>query len=175
MESPALVQQLASGDLKALQELQKRHRKMIRAVAWDVTGGGVGNSAIEEITDLVFDALYKSAAKYDPSRPFKAWLKGIAKNVTKQWLRGDVRRKRREGDYVAIHQEPDVGSMTIIVRSDGGGSIAVHTGELEVRPRRKRCRDVNRWLRINGPKWLSDVEFMFRTFGGPGAISREKI
>jgi hypothetical protein len=165
-----LVARLATGGLSALHELQNRYRERVCTVARDVTGAGPGDSAIEEIADRVFDAVPKMATTFDPRRPFWNWLRGIAQNKAKESARSYRRRIQRESGYAYAHHEPDTGGMTIVVRPDGGGSIAIHNGELELRPRRKRCRDANRWLRINGPKWLSEVEFMFRIHGGPGGV-----
>jgi hypothetical protein len=165
-----LVARVAGENSGAIQELQKRYWKRVLAVVRDVLGAGPGESAIEEIAERVFDAVQKRATTFDLRRPFWNWLRGIARNKAKESARSYKRRIQRESSYAYVHREPDTGSMTIVVRPDGGGSIAIHNGELELRPRRKRCRDANRWLRINGPKWLSEVEFMFRTLGGTGGI-----
>ena len=168
-----LISLVAAGNTEAYQALRELYWKRVCAAASDA---GAGDTLIEEIADYTFDTMRNRATTYDPSKDFWPWLRGIAKNAPKNVLRSHKSRREREKKWTYVHQLPDTGSMTIHVRPDGG-SIAVHNGE-EWEPERRnkrRVRDVNRWIKIKGPSWLGEIDWMFRVHGGAGGITFEMV
>ena len=171
-----LIALVAADDREAYQALRALYWKRVRAVVCTVSDAGASDTLIEEISDYAFDTMRNRATTYDPSKGgFWPWLKGIAKNAHKNVLRSHKSRMQREKKWTYVHQVPDTGSMTIHVRPDGG-SIALHGEEWEPeRANERRVRDVNRWIKINGPTWLGEVAWMFRLHGGPGGITIEMV
>jgi DNA-directed RNA polymerase specialized sigma24 family protein len=169
-----LIALVAAGNTEACQALRALYWKKVCAAASDA---GAGDTLIEEIADYAFDTMRNRATTYDPSKgAFWPWLRGIAKNAPKNVLRSHKSRREREKKWTYVHQLPDTGSMTIHVRPDGG-SIAVHNGE-EWEPdkgNKRRVRDVNRWIKIKGPSWLGEVDWMFRVHGGSGSVTFEMV
>ena len=47
----------------------------------------------EELANLVFEKAMRSWGSYNPTRPIEAWLIGIAKNTTTDYLRSRTRRR----------------------------------------------------------------------------------
>ena len=170
-----LIALVAFGNKEAFHGLRALYWERVCAVVCTVSGAGASNTLIEEIADYAFDTMRNRATTYDPPRGgFWPWLQGITKNALKNVLRSHNSRREREKNWTRVHQAPDTGSMTIHVRPDGG-SIAVHNDE-EWEPEKankRRVRDVNHWIKINGPSWLGEVDWMFRVHGGTGGITFE--
>ena len=78
-----------AGRQDAYRELLARHResvfRLIRATTGDPT------EALD-LTQVTFVAAFAAIARYDPERPFSAWVKRIALNKCRDWAR---RRKVR--------------------------------------------------------------------------------
>lgn len=56
---------------------------------------GVDAGAVDDVIQEVFLAAYRRWGTYDPRRPFKPWLLGIALNVVRMARRGESRHRRR--------------------------------------------------------------------------------
>jgi DNA-directed RNA polymerase specialized sigma24 family protein len=172
-----LIALVAAGNTEAYQALRELYWKRVCAVVCTVSDAGASDKLIEDIADYAFDTMRNRVTTYDSSKgDFWPWLRGIAKNAPKNVLRSHKSRREREKKWTYVHQLPDTGSMTIHVRPDGG-SIAVHDGE-EWEPERRNKRrvlDVNRWIKIKGPSWLGEIDWMFRVHAGSGGITFEMV
>lgn len=76
---------------------------------------GVDRASVDDVVQEVFLAAYRRAATFDGRGPFKAWLFGIAVNVTRMARRGELRHRRRV-EAVAVAATPpesaDLGQRT---------------------------------------------------------------
>jgi DNA-directed RNA polymerase specialized sigma24 family protein len=169
-----LVACVAAGDRKALARLQLLYWDKVCAVIRYTLDNEAAEPEIEEIASRVFDTMRGRATTYDPARAAVwPWLRGIAEYTAKNARRSHRSRREREKKWTYVHQVPDSGSMTIYVRPDGG-SIALHEAEWEPeRANRRRVRDVNKWMRMDGPNWLGEVPWMFRVHSGLGGVTFE--
>jgi RNA polymerase sigma factor (sigma-70 family) len=81
------------GDEAAFRQLVRRHLDLVYATALrKVTDSG----AAEEITQNVFHALGRKATRFASDTSLPAWLHRTALLESRQWLRGELRRRRRE-------------------------------------------------------------------------------
>lgn len=55
------------------------------------------SEVIDDLAQEVFITAYKDLHRFDGQAPLGAWLLGIAKNRALHYLRGESRRKKREG------------------------------------------------------------------------------
>lgn len=78
-------------------EFVKHYEPLVRRA---VTRWGVPNHDADAVTNVVFAAVFKGWANYDPSRKFRAWLSGVAKNAALDWHR-ERRRQTRAIDAAA--------------------------------------------------------------------------
>src|SRR5690348_12590846 len=77
----------------AFREIVRRHIDLVFATALrrvDDAGGA------EEISQNVFQALARKAWQFAPDDSLPAWLHKTALLESKSWLRGELRRRRRE-------------------------------------------------------------------------------
>jgi RNA polymerase sigma-70 factor (ECF subfamily) len=92
-----LVERFRRGDEAAFEELFRRYREAIHAVAWRVTGNH------EEALDVVQEAFlraYRGAAGFRAESGFYSWLRRIATNLAIDRLRA-----RRESEPGALEEE----------------------------------------------------------------------
>ncbi|MBI3850381.1 MAG: sigma-70 family RNA polymerase sigma factor [Verrucomicrobia bacterium] len=81
------------GDQPAFATLTRRHLDLVYATALrKVTDGG----AAEEICQNVFGALARKAWQFAPDDSLPSWLHRTTLLESKSWLRGELRRRRRE-------------------------------------------------------------------------------
>ncbi len=89
-----LLQQFArAGNQNAFRDLVRRHIDLVFATALHKIGDAGG---AEEISQNVFSALARKAWQFAPDDSLPAWLHKTALLESKQWLRGELRRRRRE-------------------------------------------------------------------------------
>jgi len=80
-----LIRAVASGDHAALQTLMDNWKKPLFAFCYRSTGN---QQTAEDLVMETFVRLYRSADRYDPRAPFKAWIFRIARNlVQNEWRR----------------------------------------------------------------------------------------
>ena len=87
-----LVRAVLRGDKTAYGELYDRYAKVIRAICYDVTG------AVPDAQDLaqdVFLRAYERLAELRRAERFAGWLIGIARMVCREWLKRQIRTRRR--------------------------------------------------------------------------------
>ena len=94
-----LLERIAAGDAAAFTTLFRRRQADVYRVALLMTGV---RAAAEDVTQDVFLAVMRDAARYEPGRStVTAWLCGIARNHAR-------RRLEREGRMVPLPKEHEV-------------------------------------------------------------------
>jgi RNA polymerase sigma factor (sigma-70 family) len=96
-----------AGDQAAFATLTRRHLDLVFATAVRKTGDA---SAAEEVAQNVFLALGRKAWQFAPDDSLPAWLHRAALLESKEWLRGELRRRRREqaaAELVTTMNTPD--------------------------------------------------------------------
>ena len=92
-DSALLVAYARNGEEGAFHQLVRRHLDLVYATALrKVTDA----PAAEEIAQNVFHALARKAACFAPEDSLPAWLHRTALLESRHWLRGELRRRRRE-------------------------------------------------------------------------------
>jgi RNA polymerase sigma-70 factor (ECF subfamily) len=90
------VQRLAAGDIEALGELYDRHQSSVRRLARRM---GAAASDADDVVHATFLAARDNAASFEPERSCRAWLLGIAANLTQQQHRKHARWRRLLGAF----------------------------------------------------------------------------
>jgi RNA polymerase sigma-70 factor (ECF subfamily) len=85
-EDAQALARLAGGDMAALGELYDRHHAAVRGFLSRATGDA---DEAEDLVHATFLAVPKAASSFDPTRPCRAWLFGIAVRM--------MRRQRAAG------------------------------------------------------------------------------
>ncbi len=88
-----------AGDQQALAHLVRQHLDLVFGTALrkvEDTG------AAEEIAQNVFATLARKAWQFGPDDSLPAWLHKTALLESKEWLRGELRRRRREQTAVEL-------------------------------------------------------------------------
>lgn len=95
-----LLQRFArAGDQGAFREVVRKHVDLVFATALRKVGEAGG---AEEIAQNVFSALARKAWQFAPDDSLPAWLHKTALLESKSWLRGELRRRRREQTAVEL-------------------------------------------------------------------------
>ncbi|MBN2340990.1 MAG: RNA polymerase sigma factor [Deltaproteobacteria bacterium] len=98
----ALMEQLKTGDMSALEEIYMRYKAMVKSAIYRVSPNVIAADA-EELTQDIFIALVNAAPQFDSTKRLKPWLYGIAVNKTidnkrSGWLHTDLLKKRSAED-----------------------------------------------------------------------------
>ena len=72
-----LAARATEGDGRAFDALVTRHRQAVYRLCWAATGN---HADADDAAQETFVRVYRSLARYDPSRPFIPWLRTIAWN-----------------------------------------------------------------------------------------------
>jgi len=99
-----LIPRAAKGDWEALARLLGRHEGPLFGFFYRL---GCHPNWVEDLVQEVMIRLYQARHRYDPSRPFSAWLYGIARNVWRDHAR---RRGREEGHVTALESPEEIPS-----------------------------------------------------------------
>jgi RNA polymerase sigma factor (sigma-70 family) len=84
---------IRKGDQGAFAEVVRRHLSLVYATALRKTED---NGAEEEVAQNVFNALARKAWRFAPDDSLPAWLYKTTLLEAKEWVRGELRRRRRE-------------------------------------------------------------------------------
>jgi len=95
---PELVRRCLAGDEKAYRELVARYERQVYSVAMRMVR--VAEDA-EDLTQETFIRMFKALDRYDPTRPFPAWLLTIAARLSIDQL-----RRRRVKTVPLVRTEP---------------------------------------------------------------------
>ena len=94
------LQQFArAGNQNAFRDIVGRHINLVFATALHKAGDAGG---AEEISQNVFGILARKAWQFAPDDSLPAWLHKTTLLESKSWLRGEMRRRRREQAAVEL-------------------------------------------------------------------------
>ena len=75
---------MADDSAKAFEILVRQHHRRLLAYALSITGG---NDAARDIVQDAFVAAWENLEKFDVSRDFGSWMRGIVRNKVREWSR----------------------------------------------------------------------------------------
>lgn len=78
------IQRILSGDVSMFSEIILNHQQKIRSYIYKRCSN---HADAEDITQEIFIAAYNNLTQYDTSKPFSAWLFGIARNKSNEHFR----------------------------------------------------------------------------------------
>ena len=93
-----LMASMATGDLKALGELVRRHQKRALSLSYRYLGSW---DMAEEVAQEAFLRVCQSAERYRPSSKFTTWLYRIVVNLCLDHIRRNKRRPKFLGGFLA--------------------------------------------------------------------------
>lgn len=103
LSDDVLVQRVADGDARALEQLYDRYARPVFSLALRMLGDP---AEAEELLQETFLRLWQQAARYDARRgSFGSWLMSIAHNLAVDALRSRSRRPQR-ADFVELGHLP---------------------------------------------------------------------
>jgi RNA polymerase sigma-70 factor (ECF subfamily) len=91
-----LMQAAAAGDAAAFSEIVKRHQGWVRALMIAFVHNA---EQAEDLTQDAFCRAFQHVRGYDPQGQFTAWLKRIAINLAKDFL-----RRQKQATFVPLHE-----------------------------------------------------------------------
>jgi RNA polymerase sigma-70 factor (ECF subfamily) len=94
-----LVQRARSGCHVAFADLIRQHQRIIRAV---LAGYLRDDDEVDELAQRVFIAAYRSLDRFRGESTFSSWLAAIARHQAAMYIRGEIRRRRRESTAAEI-------------------------------------------------------------------------
>jgi RNA polymerase sigma-70 factor, ECF subfamily len=111
----SLVAQAQQGNPAALNELYQRHLNSLARLCMEMTGDA---NAVDDLLQDVYLKAYSSISSRPEQTPFHAWLRRVAVNTVRDWL-----KERRTSEYSPeetaadrLHREPSQ-EVNSIVRS----------------------------------------------------------
>jgi len=93
VESSTLVEQARNGSHDAFAELVRLHHVGVRSYLARFLRQAEG---ADDLAQEVFLAAYRQLEDFEGAASFQSWLFGIARNKALTYLRGEIRRRRRE-------------------------------------------------------------------------------
>ena len=109
---PELVQGCLAGDERAYRDLIERYERQVFSVALRMVR--VREDA-EDLTQETFVRMFKALDRYDPTRPFPAWLLTIAARLSIDHL-----RRRRVKTVSLFRSEPGTDEERVVEIEDPG-------------------------------------------------------
>lgn len=109
---PELVRRCLAGDERAYRELIERYERQVYSVAMRMVR--VAEDA-EDLTQETFVRMFKALDRYDPARPFPAWLLTIAAHLSIDQL-----RRRRVKTVSLFRSEPGSEEEHVVEFADPG-------------------------------------------------------
>ena len=123
-DDPSLVRRCLRGDAEAIRLLVQRYQGDIYGLCVRLLGH---RQDAEDVTQEVFLRIFRSLEGWDPTRPLKPWIMGIAVNRCRTWMSQRSRRPELVDylhDTVAGQPDDDTGELL--------GEIRTALGELRV-------------------------------------------
>jgi RNA polymerase sigma-70 factor (ECF subfamily) len=98
-DEAGVVRQAAAGSADAFALVVRRHHAAVR---WCLARSIRDPSTVDDLAQEVFLAAHQRLAEYRGSGSLRSWLLGIARNMAKQHLRTECRRRARETGSLAV-------------------------------------------------------------------------
>lgn len=111
-EDARLIYRCLAGDEKAYRELIERYQAQVYSVALRMVRR---SEDAEDVVQETFVRMFRALDRYDPSRPFSAWLLTIASRLCIDHL-----RRRRVGTIPLTQRDPGSGEEYTIEVEDPG-------------------------------------------------------
>jgi len=99
IEDIELVRLSIAGAREAFEILVRRHQVVVR---WSVSRYLREASTVDDLAQDVFLYAYQHLAEYRGVGSLRSWLIGIARNMARQHVRSDSRRRQREAGPLAV-------------------------------------------------------------------------
>ena len=99
LEEAELVRQTMAGSRDAFAELVRLHQQAVR---WSIARMVSDPTTMDDLAQEVFVRAYQSVSTFREDSGIRSWLLGIARNVTKEYIRSAIRQKERERGLLAI-------------------------------------------------------------------------
>jgi RNA polymerase sigma-70 factor (ECF subfamily) len=100
LSDEALVIACASGEAWALDRLFRRHGAQVHRVL--VRLRYVDSGDLDDVVQLTFLEAYRAAKRFRGRAAVSTWILGIAMNVMRHHVRGDVRRRSAMSDVATV-------------------------------------------------------------------------
>jgi RNA polymerase sigma factor (sigma-70 family) len=97
-DTPLLLRRCLAGDESAYRELVKRYQRAVYTVAFRMVRSA---EDAEDLTQETFVRVFKALDRYDPARPFQAWLFTITSRLSIDHI-----RRRRMKTVPLFRSEP---------------------------------------------------------------------
>jgi RNA polymerase sigma-70 factor (ECF subfamily) len=107
MSDEALLAACAVGESAALGALFDRHNQPVFRFVSRISCGPA--SDVEDLVQCTFIEVWRSAAKFRRSGSGRSWIFGIAANLTRTYVRSEVRRRKAMD---GLEQRPDAAVQT---------------------------------------------------------------
>lgn len=123
-EDSELLRGCLAGDEKAYRELVERYQRRVYSLALRMVHQA---EDAEDLTQETFVRMFRAIDRYDPTRPFGAWLFTIASRLCIDHI-----RRRRVRPISLVRREADTGEERVIEmedRSPGPEELASRTEE----------------------------------------------
>lgn len=128
LSDEALVAACATGDTAALAGLFDRHHAMVFRFVSRIASACA--SDVEDLAQSTFLEMWRSSGRFRQSGSARSWILGIAANLVKHYVRGEVRRRSAMAD-LAEQPEPRTGRPDeLAARSELIGRLACALDEL---------------------------------------------
>lgn len=130
-----LLRRCREGDEKSYRELVQRYQRAVYSVAMRMVRSA---EDAEDITQETFVRVFKALDRYDPARPFQAWLFTITSRLSIDHI-----RRRRMKTVPLFRSEPGSGEEQVVELEDPG----LRPDEITARAEEERgVRDLIDWL-----------------------------
>ena len=106
LSDEALVAACATGDTAALAALFDRHHGMVFRFVSRIASACA--SDVEDLAQSTFLEMWRSSCRFRRTGSARSWMLGIAANLVKHYVRGEVRRRSAMADLAGV-PEPRVG------------------------------------------------------------------
>jgi len=94
-----LLERSRRGDLDAFSEVVREFHGEVRGLAAMMA---VAPDWIDDVAQEVFVEAFRSLGRFDPSRPFGKWLRGVARNVIRRHEEREARESRLRRDAASV-------------------------------------------------------------------------
>ncbi len=103
-DEATLVRRCLDGELAAMREMIERFQGEVFGLSVRMLNH---RHDAEDVSQEVFLRVFRSLRRWDPSRPLRPWIMGIAVNRCRTWLSQRVRRPEPV-DYLSDYPDKDV-------------------------------------------------------------------